>query len=45
VIPLAEIEQLDDDALIAEVHRRILDCQQQARRLRGLHVPDGDAVP
>ncbi len=40
LISVAEIEQLDDDALMAEIHRRIVDCQQRARRLRGVPASD-----
>ena len=31
-----EIEKLSDDALIAELRQRIIDCHRQARQLRGL---------
>lgn len=40
VIPLAEIERLDDETLMAEVHRRIVACRREARRLRGLPAED-----
>ena len=38
VITLAQIEELSDEQLIAEVRQRILACHREARRFRG--VPD-----
>lgn len=39
-ITLEEIAQLTDEQLMAEVHRRILACHREARRFRGLAVPE-----